>query len=102
MFEEGNPFSGLSLPTALSTPPHLYTYLSIDYCQVLITKFVLFTRSNAVFQCENLYSSLFFILTVKSKKKKRVWAKTKQNSFCLLGVSAKSSGSIFGIPQINL
>lgn len=102
MFEEGNPFSGLSLPTALPTPPHLYTYLSIDYCQVLITKFVLFTRSNAVFQCENLYSSPFFILTVKSEKKKGCGQKNQQNSFRLLGVNAKPSGSIFGKPQINL
>lgn len=94
----------LACLSPLPSPPlPIYTHIyQPDYCQVLITKFVLFTRSNTVFQCENLYSSPFFILTLKSNKKKKGVGKKKQNSFCLLGVSSKPSGSIFGIPQINL
>lgn len=60
-------------------------------------KFVLFTKTENIFQYENLYSS--FIRTTQ----KRVKKKKGRTQFCsLLGVNIKANGSIVGIPQINV
>lgn len=104
MFEEGNPISDLSLSTAALPPLLIYTCIcQLGYYQVLITKSVLFTRSNTTFQCENLYSSLSFILTMQKKNKGGRGQIKSRAYFCrLLGVSTKPNGSVFGVPQINV